>query len=413
MKHLSLYWDKCFFIKGVFKMTQTVFFNFNLFNGEDEEVKPNSYLLVDDDTGKIIKVGSNTLPKADQMVDLTGQYVIPGLINCHTHIIMDPQTPDGDSSANVVEATVRAVKHLHELLKSGVTYIRECGSTYDIDIALNNLIKRGELTNVPEILPSGRPYSMTGGHGDMPNFGHLVDSPDEMRKAVRQGIKKGARTIKVMATGGVMTENDFMDDPQLSESEIHAAVEEAHHKGFTVAAHAEGNPGIMNAIRAGVDSIEHGFYVNDEEIELMLKKGTYLTPTIVGAWAFIAYAPGKIPEWEMAKIASAWKDLRQNITHAKNAGVPITLGTDAGTPFNDFKMTPQELPLLVEQGFTNFEALQTSRNSAKLMKIDDEYGSLVAGKFADFLVLKKNPLAEITAVTQVDKAVYKKGKKAY
>ena len=394
-------------------MTQTVFSNLNLFNGEDNKIFTDSYIVVDDQTGKIAEIGTGLTPQADKTVDLNGQYVIPGLINCHTHIIMDPQTPDGDSSANVVEATVRAIKHLHELLQSGVTYIRECGSTYDIDIALNNLIKRGELANVPEILPSGRPYSMTGGHGDMPNFGHLVDSPDEMRKAVRQGIKKGARTIKVMATGGVMTENDFMDDPQLSKSEIHAAVEEAHHKGFTVAAHAEGNPGIMNAIKAGVDSIEHGFYVNDEEIELMLKKGTYLTPTIVGAWAFIEYAPGKVPDWEMAKISAAWGDLRPNITRAKNAGVPITLGTDAGTPFNDFKMTPKELPLLVEQGFTNFEALQTSLNSAKLMKITDQYGTLTAGKYADFLVLKENPLEKITAVVQKDKAVYKKGQRAY
>lgn len=394
-------------------MTQTVFNNLNLFNGEDNKIFTNSYIVVDDQTGKITEIGTGLAPQADKTIDLNGQYVIPGLINCHTHIIMDPQTPDGDSSANVVETTVRAINHLHELLQSGVTYIRECGSTYDIDIALNNLIKRGELTNVPEIIPSGRPYSMTGGHGDMPNFGHLVDSPDEMRKAVRQGIKKGARTIKVMATGGVMTENDSMDDPQLSESEIHAAVEEAHHKGFTVAAHAEGNPGIMNAIKAGVDSIEHGFYVNDEEIALMLKKGTYLTPTIVGAWAFIAYAPGKIPDWEMAKISAAWDDLRANITHAQKAGVPITLGTDAGTPFNDFTMTPQELPLMVEQGFTNFEALQTSLNSAKLMKIADQYGTLTAGKYADFLVLKENPLEKITAVVQKDKAVYKKGQRAY
>ncbi|MBA1392983.1 amidohydrolase family protein [Lactobacillus sp. XV13L] len=394
-------------------MTKTVFTNANVFNGKDEKVLENCCLLVDDATGKIIKVASGPAPAADHTVDLGGKYVMPGLINCHTHIMMDSNTPDGATGAGVVEATVRAVDHLHDLLKSGVTYIRECGSSFDIDIALNDLIKQGKLTQVPEIMPAGRPYSMTGGHGDMPNFAHLVDSPDEVRKAVRRGIKKGAKNIKVMATGGVMTENDFMDDPQLSTAEIHAAVEEAHHKGLIVAAHAEGNPGILNAIKAGVDSIEHGFYVNDEEIALMLKQGTYLTPTLVGAWAFIEYAPGKIPDWEMAKIASAWKDLRGNITHAKNAGVPITLGTDAGTPFNDFTMTPQELPLLVEQGFTNFEALQTSLNSARLMKIADEYGTLEEGKYADFLVLDENPLEKISAVVQEDKQVYKKGRRAY
>lgn len=394
-------------------MTKTVFTNVNLFNGEDNKIQPDTFLLVDDESGKITQIGSGQIPEADQVVDLEGKYVIPGLINCHTHIVMDPLTHDGGTETNEVGAVVRALDNLHDLLQSGVTYIRECGSSFDIDIDLSKLIQQGKIKRVPEILPSGRPYSMTGGHGDVPNFGHLVDSPDEVRKAVRQGIKRGAKAIKVMATGGVMTENDFMDDPQLSEAEIRAAVEEAHHKGFIVAAHAEGNPGILNAIKAGVDSIEHGFYVNDEEIQLMLKKGTYLTPTIVGAWAFIEYAPGKIPDWEMNKIAAAWKDLRQNITAAKNAGVPITLGTDAGTPFNDFKMTPEELPLLVEQGFTNFEALQTSVNSAKLMKIDDEYGTLAEGKYADFLVLDENPLEKISAVVQKDKAVYKKGQRAY
>ena len=394
-------------------MTKTAYTNVNLFNGIDDKIQSNTTLVVDDESGKITKIGEGIAPEADQTVDLHNKYVIPGLINCHTHIIMDPLTPDGGSESDVVSSTVRAVKHLHDLLKSGVTYIRECGSTYNIDIALNNLIKKNKLTKVPEIVPAGHPFSMTGGHGDLPNFGVLVDSPDEMRKAVRQGIKAGAKAIKVMATGGVMTENDSLDDPQLSEAEMHVAVEEAHHKGLTVAAHAEGNPGILNAIKAGVDSIEHGFYVNDEEIKLMIEKGTYLTPTIVGAWAFIEYAPGKIPDWEMNKIAAAWKDLRGNITKAKNAGVKITLGTDAGTPFNDFTMTPQELPLLVEQGFTNFEALETSYNSAKLLKIAGEYGSLEEGKYADFLVLNENPLEKISAVVQKDKAVYKKGHREY
>ena len=212
-----------------------------------------------------------------------------------------------------------------------------------------------------------------------------------------------------MATGGVMTPNDFMDDPQLSTAEIHAAVEEAHHKNDIVAAHAEGNPGILNAIKAGVDSIEHGFYVNDEEIDLMLEQGTYLTPTFIAAWAIPEYGHGILPDWEVKKAADALDDLYKNIGHAYHRGVPITLGTDAGTPFNEFFQTPVELELMVEHGFSNFDALQTSVNSAKLMKIDQEYGTLAAGKFADFLVLDENPLQNIKAVQQEDKQVYKKG----
>lgn len=293
---------------------------------------------------------------------------------------MDSATGDGDTTANVIESTVRAVLNLHTLLKSGVTYICECGSSYDIDITLSQLIANGMLTQVPEILPSGRPYSMTGGHGDFPNFGHLVGSPDEMRKAVRQCPKIGANDSKVMATGGVMTKNDFMNDPQLSVAEITADVEEAHHKGNIVAAHAEGNPGIFNAIKAGVDSIEQGI----------------------------------LPDWKIKKAADALDDLLKNIVHAQKRGIAITLGTDSGTPFNDFSMTPVELQLTVEHGSSAYEVLATSsQNSARLMQIDDQYGTLEAGKFADFLVLDHDPLADITALQQTDKAVYKKGQRAY
>lgn len=395
-------------------MTTTLFSDFALFDGKNEALKTNAWMLVDDQTGKITDCGNQKQPTADQNVSLNGKYIVPGLINCHTHITMDPNTGDGGTAANVVSSTVHAVDNLHTLLKSGVTYIRECGSTYDIDITLSHLIAEGQIQQAPEIMPSGRPYSMTGGHGDFANFGHLVDSPDEMRKAVRQGQKIGSKAIKVMATGGVMTKNDFMDDPQLSTAEIEAAVEEAHHKGNIVAAHAEGNPGILNAIKAGVDSIEHGFYVNDEEIDMMLQQGTYLTPTIVADWAIPEYGHGILPDWEIKKAADALDDLCQNIAHAHERGVAVTLGTDAGTPFNDFSMTPVELQLMVEHGFSEYEALLiSSQNSAKLMKIDHEYGTLEPNKYADFLVLDQNPLTDIKAMQQADKAVYKKGKQVY
>lgn len=395
-------------------MSKTTYTNFTLFDGKKQNKIESAWFTVDDANGKITETGEGAAPETDKSIDLKGKYVMPGLINCHTHICMNPLRGDGGMNVNIVDATVHAVQHLHQLLKSGVTYIRECGSSYDIDIYLNELHKQGELSKVPDILPSGRPYSMTGGHGDFPNFGHLVDSPDEMRKAVRTGLKKGAMAIKIMATGGVMTPGDFMDDPQLSIEEMKTAADEAHHKGRIIAAHAEGNPGIMNAIKAGVDSIEHGFYVNDEEIDLMLKQGTYLTPTFIADWAIPEYAKGKLPDWEIKKAADALQDLYKNIMHAWKRGVPITLGTDAGTPYNDFSMTPIELQLMVEQGASEFEALQTSsQNSAKLMKIDNEYGTLEPNKYADFLVLDNDPLKDIKAVQQTDKLVYKSGKRVY
>lgn len=390
----------------------TVFTHCSLFTGTSEKVVQDAWFAVDDD-GKVAQTGTGQAPSATEMVDLGGQYVTPGLTNVHTHITLDPTIGNGGTSRGVVASTVGAVEHLHDLLKSGVTYIRECGSSWDIDIALKAMRDQGQLTQVPEMMPSGKCFSMTGGHGDMPNAAYVVDSPDEMRKAVRTALKKGAKAIKVIATGGVMTPNDFMDDPQLSVAEMHVAVEEAHHKGHIVAAHAEGNPGIMNAIQAGVDSIEHGYYVTDDEIDLMLKQGTYLTPTLVADWAIPTFAKGKIPDWEVKKAADALDDLYKNIMNAFRRGVPLTLGTDAGTPFNDFTMSPVELELMVEQGMTPFEAFSTSVNGAKLMGIADQYGTLEQGKFADFLVLEKDPMADVKAFQQKDKQVYQGGKRQY
>lgn len=389
-------------------METTLFYNCQLFDGKNPQIQPHSWFLVNP-AGQINARGQGTTPPAEHRVDLHNQYVMPGLINCHTHLCLDPDAFDGDTGTDKVTATVRAVQNAQTMLRSGVTYVRECGSIKGVDITLSQLIEQQKLTHVPQILPAGLPFSMTGGHGSLNNGTQEVDSPDEMRQAVRQALKQGAQVIKVMATGGVMSPADFMNDPQLSTAEMRAAVLEAHHRQKTVAAHAEGNPGILNAIEAGVDSIEHGFYVNDAEIDLMLKQHTFLTPTFIAAWAIPRFGQGILPNWEIKKAADALDDLYQNINHAYQRQVPITLGTDAGTCFNYFDQTPKELELMVDHGFSNFDALQTSWHSAQLMQIAEHYGTLEEQKFADFLVLTHNPLEDICAVQQVNKQVYQKG----
>ncbi|WP_125583400.1 metal-dependent hydrolase family protein [Levilactobacillus cerevisiae] len=395
-------------------MTKTTFFNFTLFDGAGDQNKPDAWFTVDGTSGKLVDRGQGTPAPADHQVNLENQFVMPGFFNVHTHVTLSPDSFSGQFGQSESEVAVFAYQNLQTLLKSGVTYIRQCGTTYDADIKLKRLQQQGLLPHTPHMLASGRAFSMTGGHGDAPHAAYLVDSPDEMRKSVRQAFKAGAETVKVMATGGVMTPNDFMEDPQLSVAEMRAAVEEAHHKRRLVAAHAEGNPGIQNALDAGVDSIEHGFYVTADEAQQMVKQGTYLTPTLIAEWTIPAFGKDVLPDWEVKKCADALDDTYVNLKRAFELGVKFTCGTDAGTPFNGFNLTPDEFGLLTRVGMTPAQAYQcSSLNSAALLGVDQEYGTLEVGKFADFQVLKADPLADTANVKQADKQVYMGGQREF
>ena len=394
-------------------MSKITFYNFHLFDGKDNKIIDNAWFTVDNKTGKIVNRGEGTSPGSDRRVDLKGKYVTPGLIDVHCHIALSPKAKT-KFNISETEAAINAYQNLKTLLKSGVTFIRSCGNSYDVDLKLNPLVKEGKLDNIPGIHPSGKCFSMTGGHGDAPHHAYLVDSKDEMRKGVRTALKNGAKIIKMMATGGVVTPQDNMFDPQLSTEEMHTGIIEAHHKGVKVAAHAEGNPGIQNALDAGVDSIEHGFYTTKKQAQQMVKQKTYLTPTLSAEWVIAKYGPGILPGWEIKKDKDALDDTYKNFKVAYKTGVKFTLGTDSGTPFNPFNKTPFELELLTKIGMSSFEAFQCSSiNSAKLCGIQKDHGTLEIDKYADFLVLDSNPLGVIKAVQQKDKQVYLHGKREF
>ena len=391
-----------------------------LFDGVKEELQKDSWLSFDEQTEKIVQIGTGEpdQPEAEKVIDAHGKYLLPGLINAHTHIMMNPIHNKLDHLSET-ECTVNGINNLKQLLNAGVTYIRDCGCAFDTDIKLSRLMAEGKVSG-PQIVPSGRPMSMTGGHGDFVEgidgdtvWGHLTDSVDEMRHAVRIQFKHGAKNIKVMATGGVMSATDEIDDIELSGPELAVAVQEAHSKHMTVASHAQGNLGIQLSLEAGVDSIEHGIYVDEDQAEFMKENNIFLVPTLNASQCISDEGKGILPDYMMRKNDNVKRDFFKNIAMALKKGVKVAVGTDAGTPFNRFDIgTAREIELLVSIGATNAQALfGATRYAAELLRIDANYGTLEEGKFADMLLLDKNPLYDITAIRTSHKEIFQKGKK--
>lgn len=392
--------------------------NVSLFDGVHDKWQVNSYVSFDKKTGKITAIGQGEPPANDEgkTFDGQGKFLLPGLINAHTHLMLDPLGNKMDHLSET-EITVNALRSLQLLINAGVTYIRDCGCAFDTDIKLADLMKEGRVFG-PEIMPSGRPMTMTGGHADFVEgvdgdvvWGHITDSADEMRKAVREEFKYGAKNIKVMATGGVMSATDEIDDIELSEDELEVAVQEAHSKHMTVAAHAQGNRGIQISLEAGVDSIEHGIYIDQKQARYMKEHDIYLVPTLNAPTCIAENGPGILPDYMLRKNDQVKEDFFKNIGAAIKEGVKVVVGTDAGTPFNRFDNgTAKEIELLTSVGATNAQALfGATRYAAELLQISADHGTVEIGKYADLLLLDSDPLQDITAIEKAKRQVFKKG----
>jgi imidazolonepropionase-like amidohydrolase len=335
-------------------------------------------------------------------IDGAGHSLLPGLINCHVHLCHDGSA-DLHRQAHddtIPIATLRAARNLSVALNSGVTTVRDCGAADGIAIDLARAVADGSITG-PRVLAAGRVITMTGGHGYF--IGRESDGPDAVRRSTRAELKAGAHFIKAMATGGVLTPGVEPSHGGLAEDELLWVVRTAHSAGRRVASHAIGGQGIKNALRAGVDSIEHGFHLDDEALELAVSNGAFLVPTLVAIESITANAgqPG-MADWVIRKARTESGAHRAAFGAALAAGVSIAAGTDAGTPFNPHGDLAREMGLMVDYGMTPMQAIvAATASAARNLDIHHDVGTIGVGKEADIILVAGDPAADITRLQEI------------
>lgn len=349
------------------------------------------------------------MPTGAKIIDLSNATVLPGLIDCHTHLTMAPNLlgPAG-LRISYPRSALLGARNARVTLEAGFTMVRNVAAAGYSDIALRDAINAGDVPG-PRMLVSGPALSITGGHGDenylAPQFewsnDGVADGVDGVIKKVRENIKYGADLIKIMATGGVLSQGDNPALAQYSLEEMKAIVETAHGLGRKVAAHAHGALGIKYAVLAGVDSIEHGSYINDEDIQLMKERGTYLVPTVyLEDWLKenmqnLGYTPNMIE-----KARTVLPIAEKNESHAFKSGVKIALGTDAAV--YPHGLNAHEFAKMVEMGLTPLQSIQAGTiNAADLLGWPDRVGTIEAGKFADLVAVDGDPLANVHVLENV------------
>ncbi|MCI1882397.1 MAG: amidohydrolase family protein [Sporolactobacillus sp.] len=386
-----------------------LFKNVNIFRSADQPVINKGFIVVNN--GKVAAIGNDLTSiqtHVDHEIDLHKQWIIPGIIDAHVHLLMNPEDPNANGrdprlrQEDPIISSLRAVKHLKQFLRSGITYIRDAGGPTLANIAVRTCI-RSEIVEGPGMITCGRTITITGGHAKQ--WGITADGVDEVRKAARTLILAGADLLKVTADGD--TSARYM----LSYDDIRTVVEQAHRAGKKVMAHTSRIAGIRDAVYAGVDSIEHAaeLYQDDEVIKEMVKRGTYLVPTLTAYQSIISYEESKGHQAQrMYKpLANEIKSLQR----AYHVGIPVAIGTDSGTIWNRHgQATIREIKLIADSGISPVDVLNSATKvGAQLLGIDDKYGSLEKGKFADFVVLNDSPLNNIDTLFHPVQ-VYKTGR---
>jgi imidazolonepropionase-like amidohydrolase len=341
-------------------------------------------------------------------IDVDGLFLLPGLIDCHVHLGMraedaDPAAvaarPDADIARDMAEAAERT-------LRGGVTTVRDLGGWNHLEMALRDQIARGQLSG-PRLLLAGRLLSMpTGAAAYYPGMYEIASGPRAVEGAARAQLELGADHIKIMATGAMLSpEDEDAGEAQFAPEELAAAVETASADGKPVAAHAHATLGIRNATLAGVASIEHGTYADDQALQLMAERGTFLVPTLMASTAMLRdpVVRNAMPAHLRDRLTESQATHQDAVRRARRMGVPIAMGTDAGTPGNRHGANADELVAMVEEtGLPPQEAINaTTLAAAQLIRREHDLGSLEAGRFADVIGLAGDPTRDIRHVTQV------------
>jgi imidazolonepropionase-like amidohydrolase len=382
-----------------------------LFDGvNDKPIEPGLVIV---SNGRIQSIGG-AVPAGAEIIDLGDATLLPGFIDAHTHL---SQEFNADYNGMIVavlrrpvtEAAIRATVNARQTLMAGFTTVRDLGSRDFVDVGLRNAINAGVVPG-PRMLVSVHALGSTGGHCDetagfrFDLFGRetkpedgVINSPDEARYAVRFNIKYGADVIKTCASGGVLSPTDDVDVPQLSQAELSALVEEAHALKRKTAAHAHGAEAAKRAIRAGIDSIEHGTFLDDEALRMMHDRGVFLVPTLTTR---VGLMQSKFPPLVQAKAARAVAQQDAMVRRALALGVRIALGTDAAVYPHGQNAT--EFALMAADGMTPSQALKAGTSvAAELLGLADKVGALKPGMLADIVAVPGNPLADIKATSNV------------
>lgn len=386
-----------------------------LITAENNQVLTEQTIIIDGNKIVAVERGYLTPAAGDTLIDLSQHTVLPGLMDMHTHFSSQlSATSYGEGQRlNEADFALRGAVFAEKTLLAGFTTVRELGDSHHVSVALRKAIAQGYVKG-PRIFAAGKSLATTGGHADPTNgLAYLlqgdpgpkegvINGADDARKAVRQRYKDGADLIKITATGGVLSVAKSGMNPQFSDEELAAIVSTARDYGFKVAVHAHGKEGMQRAIKAGVDSIEHGTFMDKETIALMKKHGTYYVPTIsAGKWVQQkAEIDGFFPELVRPKAQAIGPLIQKTFGEAYKAGVKIAFGTDAGVGAHGDNWL--EFVYMTEAGMPALAALQAATiEGAKLLGMEQELGSIKVGKLADIIAVPGDPLQDIQLMGQV------------